>query len=33
MSFYDKKVKRVIAIVVLVLIIAMVATSVVPYLV
>lgn len=33
MKFYDKKVKRIISILILVIIVAMVATSVIPYLV
>ena len=33
MNFFDKKIKRIIAIVVLILIVAMVATSIIPYLI
>lgn len=32
MNFYDKRVKRIIAVLVLVIIVAMIATSVIPYL-
>lgn len=33
MNLYDKKVRRIVAVIIIVLIVAMVATSVIPYLV